>query len=86
MNVIKPICPEIFEITANAEKIYFLEEGMRSGGAGEGFALSLLERGFKGEFRLVSVEDEFVSQASVGSQLEKYGLDENSILKMLSEE
>lgn len=86
MNVIKPICPEIFEITANAEKIYFLEEGIRSGGAGEGFALSLLERGFKGEFRLVSVEDEFVSQASVGSQLEKYRLDENSIFKMLSEE
>lgn len=86
LNVIKPVCGDIFEITAKAEKIFFFEEGIRSGGVGEKVALELLERDYKGEYKVIAVNDEFVAQASVKSQLAKYRLDEDSIIKILSEE
>lgn len=86
LNVIKPINSEIFNFVGKTENIFFFEEGIRSGGVGERVALALLENGYKGNYKLIAVDDEFVPQASVKAQLERYGLDEKSMIKILSEE
>ena len=76
---IKPIDPAAVEAVLQCDKVFFFEEGVRSGGVGEAFALQLLERGFQGRFSLTAVPDCFVAQASVEAQLRRYGLDEERI-------
>ncbi len=80
LNRIKPIDREVIKYTRNAEKIFFFEEGVKTGGVGECFAALLEEAGIKAEFRHIAVEDEFVKQASVCSQLKKYHLDKASVI------
>lgn len=86
LNVIKPMNKEIYDLISGVENIYFFEESMRSGSVGEKVALELLERGFKGKYKLIAVNDEFVKQANVSDQLKMHCLDEESIIKILSEE
>ena len=81
LNLIKPIPQEAVEIMLNKKKIFFFEEGFRSGGVGEKTALMLLEKQFRGEFVLTAVNDEFVSQASVDELLRKYSLDCGGMIK-----
>ena len=63
--------------------VYFFEEGLRSGGTGERAALELLERGYRGTFRLTAVPDEFVAQATVKEQLKAYDLDVDGIYRII---
>lgn len=86
LNKIKPIAREAIERALSCERIFFFEEGIRSGGVGEKFALELLERGFKGFYKLIAIPDKFVSQATVAQQLEQYGLDTKSMINIISEE
>lgn len=81
LNKIKPINPEITDYLVNAESIYFYEEGIKSGGIGEAFALLLEENSINAVFKHIAVNDEFVKQASVESQMKKYKLDKESIIE-----
>jgi 1-deoxy-D-xylulose-5-phosphate synthase len=83
---IKPIDPAAVDAVMGCEKVFFFEEGVRSGGVGEAFALQLLERGFKGAFSLTAVPDCFVPQASVDAQLRRFGLDKESIRAKITNE
>ena len=83
LNRIKPVDEEAVDAVLSCERVLFFEEGIRSGGVGEKFALMLLERGFKGTFRLIAVPDCFVAQASTAEQLRQFGLDRESILDAL---
>ena len=84
---VKPIDPAAVEAVLACKNVFFFEEGVRSGGIGEAFALQLLERGFKGNYSLTAVPDCFVAQASVDAQLRQYGLDAQSIrLRITNEE
>lgn len=85
LNIIKPISPKAVKFALSFEEIYFFEEGLRNGGIGEEFALLLLENGFKGKYKLTAVNDEYVRQGSVSDQTKAYGLDKNSMLKVISE-
>lgn len=76
---IKPIDPAAVEEVLSSDVVLFFEEGVRSAGIGESFAVHLLEQGFGGKFRLTAIPDCFVPQASVASQLSAFGLDENAI-------
>lgn len=82
---IRPIDPQAVEAVLRCRRVFFFEEGVRSGGIGEAFALMLLERGFAGQFSLTAVPDCFVPQASVDSQLRRFGLDADSIRKKITE-
>lgn len=84
LNKIKPLNPEICEHLKNAKKIYFFEEGIKSGGVGEAFALLLEENGINAKYKHIAVTDEFVKQASVARQFIMYGLDKESIIKEVS--
>ena len=75
LNKIKPLPLEAIRGALNCDNVFFFEEGVRSAGVGEKTALMLLEGGFKGRYHLTAVNDCFVCQASVASQLRKYRLD-----------
>lgn len=82
---IKPIPDKAVETILNAQKVFFFEEGIRSGSIAESFLSKSVENGFKGDFKITAVDDEFVEHASVRSLLEKYSLDENGIYNTCSE-
>lgn len=83
LNRIIPVCPEAVNAVADCESVFFVEEGIRRGGVGEGFLLELSESGFCGKYNLRAVEDGFVKQASVESLLHKYGFDEDSVYSLV---
>ncbi len=85
LNKIKPIEDKIIKLLSGFEKIYFFEEAVLSGGIGESVEAMLLENGYNGEFSHFAVNDEFVKQAPVSRQLEKYSLDEKSIIREVSD-
>ena len=82
---IKPIDEKAVNEVLSSKKIYFFEEGVRSAGVGEKFASMLLEKGYSGRFDLTAIPDCFVPQASVASQLKRYGLDKESMINKISE-
>lgn len=85
LNCIKPFDRAAVHALLHCKQILFFEEGVRSGGIGESFALALLEAGFKGGFRLVAIPDCFVPQASTDDQLRQFGLDRESILNTIGQ-
>ncbi len=66
MNITKihPINPEIISILCKYDNIFFYEEGIRTGGVGEGIALKLLQSGYKGNFDLTAI-DGFIEQSDI---------------------
>ncbi len=86
LNRIFPIENKIIEIAENYEKIYFFEEGIKSGGVGEKLMCRLFSSGYKGDFVITAVDNEFVKTADTESQLRKYGLDRESIVNKVKNE
>lgn len=80
---IMPIDDEVIRICRKYKSIVFFEEGMRKNGIGESLLMRLYESGFRGEFKLIAI-DEFVPHAPVESSLEKYGLDIGSMIKSIN--
>ncbi|MBE6741852.1 MAG: 1-deoxy-D-xylulose-5-phosphate synthase [Ruminococcaceae bacterium] len=81
LNRIKPIDEAVFSQLENCSRILFFEEGIKTGGVGEVFGAKLKEHKSNAEFKHIAVDDEFVKQASVKSQVKKYSLDCDSIIE-----
>lgn len=81
LNMIKPIDKEVLLSLKNCKKIYFYEESIRSGSVGECFGSMLLENGINADFKHIAVDNEFVKQASVSSQMKAYHMDTQSIIE-----
>lgn len=79
LNKIRPIDPEAIGFAAEAKKIFFFEEGVRSGSVGEKLAATLLEKGYKGSYNLTAVDDCFVRQSTIPQLMKQYGFDADSI-------
>ncbi|MCM1382149.1 MAG: hypothetical protein NC192_09435, partial [Muribaculaceae bacterium] len=79
---IYPIEDEVKEICMGYSEIYFFEESSRAGGVGEKLLAELYGIGYKGKF-VITAADGFVKQASVQSCMEKYGMSENAMRKIL---
>ena len=79
LNKIYPIESEICDIINDYKKVLFFEEGIKSGGIGEKLMCKMYCDGFKGEFKIIAVDNEFVKTADTESQIKKYGLDRKSI-------
>lgn len=84
LNKIKPINPAVCDFLVNAEKIYFFEEGIKTGGVGVIFASLIKENDINARFEHIAIPDEFVKQASVQSQIKHYKLDSNSIIEIVN--
>ena len=85
-NRIKPLPENAISIIFKKKKVWFFEEGVRSGGAGQALALRLVENGFNGSYKLTAVNDEFVHQASVNQLLHEYQLDTDGMFSIISED
>lgn len=86
INKIKPIDEEIIDMLLKCSKVFFFEEGLRSGGVGEKVALKLLEKGYTGSYSLTAVDDRFVVQASINELLKMYKMDAESIAEKVRED
>lgn len=86
INKIKPIDEEIIDMLLRCSKVYFFEEGLKSGGVGEKVALKLLEKGYTGSYSLTAVDDRFVVQASINELLKMYKMDAESIAEKVRED
>lgn len=84
LNKIKPIPQEALDAAAGCGRVFFFEEGERSGGVGEAFALRLAEKGYKGDYVLTAVPDTFVPQASPDAQMRLYHLDAEGIAAVIA--
>lgn len=83
LNQIKPLSPACAELAAGAKNIFFFEESIKTGGVGEAFAALLEENSVKANFRHIAVDDEFIRQAPVASQMKKYRLDTQGVLEVI---
>ena len=86
LNRIKPINPNVLDLLKNVKTVFFFEEGIKSGGVGECFGSMLAESDVTAKFRHICIEDEFIKQASVDSQLKKYRLDRESIIDIVNQD
>lgn len=85
LNKIKPIDKSVINFIDNNKNIFFFEESIKSGSVGEAFAAMLEESRINAYYRHICVNDEFVKQASVESQLRKYKLDKSSVISIIEE-
>lgn len=84
LNTIKPIPAGALRAARNFRNCYFFEEGVRSGGIGEGFGFALYQMGYRGKYSLTAILKP-VLQAKTNSALQKLGLDAESIVQLLSD-
>nr|MCR4594141.1 1-deoxy-D-xylulose-5-phosphate synthase [Clostridiales bacterium] len=85
LNRIKPVSFEEIKGLTNYKNIVFCEESEKSGGIGENMAEYLALIGYKGNFIHKAVNDEYAKHASVKRLREIYGLDAESIIKIITE-
>ncbi len=85
LNRIKPIDEAVIDELNACKEIFFYEESIKSGSVGEIFASMLEEQGIAAKFKHIAVDDEFIKQASVESQIKHYKMDSESIIKELTE-
>lgn len=84
LNKIKPISDACVKTVLDCDKIWFYEEGIKTGGVGEHFACMLLSDGFKGSYKHIAVTDCFIKQASVERQMLFYKMDAESMFNEVS--
>ncbi len=81
LNQISPIDKTAVEIAKKYNNVFFIEEGILSGGIGEQFrSLTNTKR-----FEIKAIDDNHIPQASVTRQLEIYDLDSNSLYKYIKD-
>lgn len=85
LNRILPVSSRVIEILKEYERIFFFEEGMRSGGVGERLLSLLFEQGWRGGFFITAAEG-FVKAADTEVQMKKFGLDAESIRKRVNDD
>lgn len=83
LNTVKPIDNDSVVGAKKFKYCFFFEEGISCGGIGEHFLYELIKSGFKGEFSLTAIDDQYVEQSSVASALKKYKLDSDGMQKVI---
>ncbi len=75
LNRIKPIDEECYKLCGSYKKIFFFEEGIKTGGIGEHFGMGLYSSGTNADYSVHAINDKFVVQGGVGKLLSELGLD-----------
>ena len=86
LNRIKPISVHAVHIAGQHERVFFFEEGMKSGGVGEHFFQMLSENGYPGMWSLQAIDDRFVGQSTCLEALAECGLDAKSMQESIVKE
>ena len=82
LNRICPVDPEAVKAAAEADAVFFFEEGAAQGGVGEHFSFLLGQAGWRGRYFLRAVTD-FVPHASMAESLRALGLDDAGMEQMI---
>lgn len=82
LNRIRPVDRGAVRAAAEAEHVFFFEEGIARGGVGEHFAYLLSQSGFRGKYRLRAVTG-FVAHATMAETLASLGLDDCGMVNMI---
>ncbi len=82
LNLIYPFSDELITALNKFQKIYFFEEGIKSGGIAEHLCAKISSK----NFNIYAIEDEFVPCAKIDSALKKYKLDADSMVKIIKGE
>lgn len=83
LNRIRPIDDGAVKAALNCKNVFFFEEGVRSGSVGSNFASMLFENGFKADYKLTAIDDEFIGQATMASLLKRCGLDTEGMVNTI---
>ena len=86
LNKIIPISEGAVSSVLGASRVFFFEEGVRSGGIGERFASAMLSVKNTSDFILTSFPDSFIKQGKTESILKQYGLDCDGIYNTVKRE
>lgn len=84
-NKIKPINEQAVNEALKCKKLYFFEEGMRTGGFAEHFVSLLCERGFSGKISITAI-DGFVPHSTVNEAFSDLKLNSKSIIEKIKGE
>lgn len=79
LNLIKPIPEDAVNEALKSARIYFFEEGIKSGSVAEHFGIMLMENGFSGKYSITAIDDRFVQHQTVEQATVECKLDEKSI-------
>ncbi len=85
LNIISSLNDDLLTELLNKKSIVFVEETIEQGGIAQKLSLKLLEKGFKGKFKNISIKG-FVSHASVDEAKKLCKLDYDSIKNTVCEE
>ena len=86
LNTIHPLPSELGDELAKYERVFFFEEGIRTGGIGEQVGQLILDRRLSCRYVNTAVDDRFIPAAAVDSQMRMCGLDVESIVKTVKGE
>lgn len=81
LNKIYPLSDELLATLKEFENIAVFEETVKSGGIGEHLSAALLQNGYKGNFEIHAVQNQFVPQGETSSILNKLELDSEAMIK-----
>ncbi len=84
LNKIKPVEKSILTLLTDVKNVYFYEESIKTGSVGEIVAAMLKENDINVNFKHIAIEDEFVKQATIESQIKAYKMDRDSIVNEVS--
>lgn len=80
---IHPLPQEAIQQVLAYPRVLFVEEGLKTGGIGEKLRSAAYEQGYRGNFVLHAIPDEFVKQGSPAQILRRYQLDADGIATAL---
>lgn len=85
LSMLKPFSSEdVMALLSGISTLYIVEEGIKAGSVASSMETSLYESGFKGEVKILAIENGIVCAASQTRQIVKAGLDCASIVKTIS--
>ena len=79
LNKIYPINEKLIDLLMNFDNVSIFEETVKSGGIGEHLASYLLEKHFKGQYKIHAINNDFVPSGNVMDALKKYQLDSSAM-------
>lgn len=82
---LSPLNPDAVKSVLSSKRVFFFEEGIKSGGVCERFGDTLSQMNFSGEYVTTAVED-FVPQQTVKEALSENSLDIDGIISKISED
>ena len=83
LNKIYPISDELCDIIKKFKRVYFFEEGIKTGGIAEQLGSMLLENGINVKYKIFAVDNQFVSASTTEAAMKKFKLDTDSIIKIV---